>query len=104
VKQKEDSISITVTVKNIGSVCGDEVVQVYVSSTNTAEDRPVKLLKGFRRVSVDAGETVTAEIVIPVEDIMFYNAENGSWSADSDYDILVGTNSRNTVSAGKIHF
>ena len=104
VKQEKDKFSVTVSVNNTGSVSGDEVVQVYVSSTNTSEDRPVKLLKGFRRVSVDAGETVTAEIEIPVEDIMFYNPEKGSWSADCEYDILVGTNSRNAVSAGKIHF
>ncbi len=104
VKQEKDKLSVTVSVNNTGSVSGDEVVQVYVSSTNTSEDRPVKLLKGFRRVSVDAGETVTAEIEIPVEDIMFYNPEKGSWSADCEYDILVGTNSRNAVSAGKIKF
>ncbi len=104
VKQEKEKISVTVKVNNIGDVCGDEVVQVYVSSGNREQDRPVKLLKGFRRVTVEAGKTVSAEIEIPVEDIMFYDAEKGVWSADSDYDILVGTNSRNTVSAGKIYF
>lgn len=104
VKQEKEKISVTVQVNNIGDVCGDEVVQVYVSSGNREQDRPVKLLKGFRRVTVEAGKTVSAEIEIPVEDIMFYDAEKGVWSADSDYDILVGTNSRNTVSAGKIYF
>ncbi len=104
VKQEKDKISVIATVENKGDVCGDEVVQVYVSSENTAEDRPVKLLKGFKRVSVEAGKTATSEIEIPIDEIRFYDPESGNWKTDSNYNILVGTNSRNVVLAGKIHF
>lgn len=97
-------ISVSVAVKNTGKVSGDEVVQVYVSSRNTAEDRPVKLLKGFKRVSVDAGEKVNAEIEIPFDEIRFYDPEKGDWKTDEKYAVLVGTDSKNAVEIGEISF
>lgn len=102
--KQNGKISVSVTVKNSGKVSGDEVVQVYVSSRNTAEDRPVKLLKGFKRVSVAAGETVNAEIEIPFDEIRFYDPEKGDWKTDEKYAVLVGTDSKNAVEIGEISF
>ncbi len=104
VKKGENKITVTATVKNNGSVCGDEVVQVYISSGNKTQDRPVKLLKGFNRVTVEAGESVTSEIEIPFDEIKFYNPEKGEWETDDAYSVMIGTNSRNTVQAGEISF
>jgi beta-glucosidase len=91
-------------VKNIGKVSGDEVVQVYVSSNNKDEDRPVKLLKGFKRVSVEAGETVRAEIEVSVDDIKFFDPESSEWKVDESYTVLIGTDSRNAKPIGEISF
>lgn len=99
-----DNITVKATVKNTGNVCGDEVVQVYVSSKNALEDRPVKLLKGFKRITVGAGESAEVSITVPVDDIKFYDPEAGCWKADGEYAVLVGTDSRNTVAAGEITF
>ncbi len=99
-----NEISVTADVANTGDSDGDEVLQVYVSSKNKEADRPVKLLKGFRRVSVNKGEKVTAEIKVEVEDIRFYNPENGEWNVDKEYEIFVGNSSENIISAGKITF
>ena len=100
----ENTIEIAVDVRNIGAFDGDEVVQAYVSSENKSADRPVKLLKGFSRVSVKAGESVTAEITVDIDDIRFYNPEKGCWELDESYAILVGTNSLNAAPAGTISF
>ncbi len=99
-----ENITVKATVKNTGDVCGDEVVQVYVSSKNTLEDRPVKLLKGFKRITVGAGESAEVSITVPVADIKFYDPEAGCWKSDGEYAVLVGTDSRNTVAAGEITF
>ena len=99
-----DIITVKAIVKNTGNVCGDEVVQIYVSSKNNLEDRPVKLLKGFKRVTVDAGESAEVLITVPVDDIKFYNPETGDWKTDGAYTVMVGTDSRNTVAAGEITF
>ncbi len=99
-----DVIRVRATLKNIGEFDGDEVLQVYVGSNNTEADRPHKVLKGFKRVSVKAGETLTAEIDVLIEDIKFYNTENGSWELDESYTVYVGTDSKNVTTAGKISF
>lgn len=103
-EKNDEKISVNLTVKNIGDVCGDEVVQVYVSSCNTDEDRPVKLLKGFRRVTVEAGKSEEVSVEIPLDEIRFYDPEKGDWKFDNEYNIMVGTSSANAESIGKITF
>lgn len=89
------ALEISADVRNVGYCDGDEVVQVYISSQNTAEDRPVKLLKGFKRVSVKAGQCVNARVLVDIDDIKFYNAETGEWELDKNYTVLLGTSSKN---------
>ncbi len=104
VNKNADSFTVKAEVKNVGTVDGDEVVQVYVSSGNTAEDRPVKLLKGFKRVSIKAGETVNAEITVELDDIKFYDTANGNWKLDESYTVLVGTDSKSAKPTERIEF
>ena len=104
VSQTENAIEVSADVKNIGSVDGDEVLQIYASSGNAELDRPLKLLKGFKRVSVKAGESVSAKVEIDLEDIKFYNAEKGEWELDNSYTILAGTNSQNAKPVGRVEF
>lgn len=103
-EKTSDTIKIMATVKNIGKVDGDEVLQVYVGSDNKNIDRPVKVLKGFKRVSVKAGEILTAEVDVLIDDIKFYNVESGNWELDESYTVYVGTDSKNVTIAGKISF
>ncbi|MBQ3006883.1 MAG: glycoside hydrolase family 3 C-terminal domain-containing protein [Clostridia bacterium] len=104
ITKNENSVKVTVEVTNTGDRAGDEVIQVYIGSNNTETDRPVKLLKGFRRVTVDAGKTAVAEITVDFDDIKFYNPESGEWMLDKDYTVYTGTSSRNAVYAGIIAF
>ncbi len=104
IKQNEDTVNICVDVRNTGMRDGDEVVQVYIGSNNTDDDRPVRLLKGFKRISVAASTTEKANINVEIEDIKFYNPENGEWYLDKEYTVYVGTDSRNAAEVGKISF
>ena len=99
-----DVIKVRATVKNIGKTDGDEVLQVYVGSADKEKERPVKVLKGFKRVSVKAGECVTAEIDVLVDDIKFYCPENGEWELDEKYIIYVGCDSKNVTKVAEIDF
>ena len=104
VEKSADNILVNVDVTNTGEVGGDEVVQVYIASNNTAVDRPVKLLKGFKRVSVNSGETVNALVEAELDDIKFYNPEKGEWELDESYTVYVGNSSRNVTAAAEITF
>lgn len=104
VSQNDNTIVVSADIKNIGDVDGDEVLQIYVASDNSEKDRPVKLLKGFKRVSVKVGETVNVKVETELEDIKFYNAEIGEWELDNCYTILAGTDSKNVLTVGKVKF
>ena len=101
-KKDDTKIIITVNVTNNGNYDGDEVVQVYVGSENKETDRPVKLLKGFKRVSVAKNKTVKAEVEIDISDIMFYCPEKNGWILDESYGIYVGTDSKSAEKAATI--
>ena len=103
-ERDEKKIRLTVNVSNTGAVDGDEVIQVYVGSNNKDYDRPVKMLKGFKRVSVKAGESVTADVEVLIDDIKFYNPENGNWELDTGYTVYVGADSKNVAQVAEITF
>lgn len=70
---QEDSIHVLFTLSNTGSHRGAEVAQVYVSDVDASVLRPVKELKGFRKVFLNPGESEAVEITIPVAELGFYN-------------------------------
>ncbi len=104
ISNTDNEINISVDVKNIGEYDGDEVIQVYIGSNNKETDRPVKLLKGFKRIGVKAMQTETVNITIDNDDIRFYNPENGEWVLDGEYIVYIGTDSKNAVQVGTIAF
>lgn len=97
VTDAEDSLTVTATVKNTGKVFGAEVIQVYVGSKGAAngDDRPVKLLKGFKRVELNPGEAKTVQIDISKEELRFY--DNSRWVLDPAYTVYLGNSCQNVV-------
>jgi hypothetical protein len=92
-----DKVTVSVDVKNSGKVDGDEVVQVYVKTPDspTALDRPIKRLKGFKRVSIPKGQTTRVTIDIDCEDLWFWDAENSRITFDlGKYIFEIGASSR----------
>ena len=96
VELKGDKIITMVDIKNIGKVAGDEVVQLYIGFENTQIDRPVKLLKGFSRVSLKPNEINNVKIEVPIKNLAWYNPKSKSWEIEQiRYNLYIGASSRN---------
>jgi beta-glucosidase len=70
-----DSVVVRVDVTNAGSRAGDEVAQLYVRDDAASVARPVRELKGFRRITLRAGETRTVEFVLQPVDLSLYRLD-----------------------------
>ncbi|UPQ76329.1 beta-glucosidase BglX [Chryseobacterium nepalense] len=88
------TLKISVNISNNGSYDGEEVVQLYIRDLFGKVVRPVKELKGFQKVFIKKGETKTVSFNLTPEDLKFYDDElNFDWEG-GEFDIMVGTNSR----------
>ena len=95
VEVKDNKIIATVDVKNTGEIDGDEVVQLYIGFENSQIDRPVKLLKGFSRVSLTPNEIKNVKIEVLLKDLSWYNPNSKSWEIEEiDYILYMGGSSR----------
>ncbi len=89
-------VTASCDVTNIGDRSGDEVIQMYIGFKNSAVDRPVKLLRGFQRVSLEKGETRKVEISCPVEELYWFNPKAGRMELEHmEYEVYIGTSSAN---------
>ncbi|MBQ6118492.1 MAG: glycoside hydrolase family 3 C-terminal domain-containing protein [Clostridia bacterium] len=91
-----DAAEITLNITNTGSRDGKTVVQVYAGA---AGDHPVKLLKGFKKVFVKAGETVRATVGIDKDDLRFYDPAAKAWYPEKEYVFYVGQDCENVSEA-----
>jgi beta-glucosidase len=88
-----ESATVQVQVTNTGRRAGDEVVQLYVRDQVSSITRPVKELKGFKRITLRPGETKTAEFALTADHLAFLDA-NMDWVVEpGTFDVMVGTNS-----------
>lgn len=89
-----ESITVSIDIKNTGEVDGDEVVQLYVQYPGSGVERPLKELKGFKRVHVKAGETATAQIELEVDEFSFWNQEENKYELEKgSINLLIGSSS-----------
>ena len=93
-KFKKDILSVSVNVKNIGEITGDEIVQLYISDKYSSITRPVKELKAFRRVSLKPGESKDIVFELNKSAFAYYDSEMNYIVEAGDFDILVGNSSR----------
>ena len=90
-------VRVSVDVANTGSRRGDEVVQLYVGFPGSKVDRPVKLLRGFEKVSLASGETRRVTIPVVVKDLAYYDPTAKAWVVErTRYTVHVGPSSRQT--------
>lgn len=89
---------VSVTVKNTGSRKGAEVVQLYIRDDYSSVTRPVKELKGFKKIWLEPGQSQTVNFTITSELLSFYDT-NMKWVVEpGDFTIMVGTASDQTES------
>jgi beta-glucosidase len=88
-------LKVSVSIQNTGQVAGAEVAQVYISQRNPSIRRPVKELKGFTKVFLEAGEKREVHVVVEMKyAASFWDEGCGMWVMEKDmYDVLVGSSS-----------
>jgi beta-glucosidase len=88
-------VEVTIEVRNAGSRAGAEVVQLYVHDVKSSVDRPVKELKGFRRVMLDPGEARNVSFTLDKSALSFYSAAKDEWVAEPGaFEVWIGASSR----------
>ena len=88
-----DTVSIKFKVKNVGDREGDEVVQLYIRDLVATVTRPVKELKGFKRITLKPGEEKTVELKLTLKDISFLNHEMKRVVEPGEIKVMVGSSS-----------
>lgn len=88
-----DSLHVSVTVTNSGKRDGEEVVQLYTHDLVGSLTRPVKELKGFRKIMLKAGESKTVTFTLKADDLAFYNAKMIRQAEPGEFKVMVGTSS-----------
>ena len=92
---KNDSIHVSVKVKNKGSRAGAEVVQLYIGFPESKEERPEKLLRGFSKIYLKPNEERQVEFTFTRKDLEFFYPDINGWGTDKgNYKVLVGNSSR----------
>lgn len=95
-KTGPQSVRVTATVKNTGSVAGAEVVQLYVAPPKVAVARPVHELKGFEKVYLEPGESKEISIDLDSRAFAYWSERFEGWKVEAGrYGIEVATSSRN---------
>jgi beta-glucosidase len=89
----EGRSTISVDVTNSSAVRGDEVVQLYIREEVSSVTRPVKELRGFRRITLNPGETNTVEFVLGPDELSFLNRDMHRVVEPGVFTIMVGGNS-----------
>ncbi|NQU55157.1 MAG: glycoside hydrolase family 3 C-terminal domain-containing protein [Bacteroidetes bacterium] len=91
--QKNKDVLVSVNVSNTSNIAGDEIVQLYIRDNYSSVTRPVKELKGYKRISLKAGETQSVLFEIPFNHLGFYNREMKFVVEPGEFTILVGNSS-----------
>ncbi len=94
---KNGKVTVSVSVKNSGSYDGEEVVQLYIRDITASVVRPVKELKGFRKIWLKAGDSETVSFVLSGKDLSFYDGDGNVKLEPGKFKIFVGGDSKNTL-------
>lgn len=92
-KTGKTDFKVRVSVKNVGEADGDEVVQLYINDVVSSVVTPLKLLQGFERISLTAGETKTVEFNLGFDAFKLLNKDYEWVVEDGDFEIMVGASS-----------
>jgi beta-glucosidase len=93
------TITVSAELTNRSDVAADEVAQLYVRDLVGNVTRPVRELKGFRRLRVEAGETVTVSFELHTDDLAFYGRDNTLMVEPGDFHAWIGGSSDTSLRA-----
>ena len=99
----DGKLTVTVDVRNTGSVAGAEVLQLYISDSKSSQPRPVKELKGFKKVSLAPGEKQQVDFTIDRSALSYYDETTGDWTAEPG-EFVVTVNNSSAPTKNNIRF
>ncbi len=100
---KDEIVNISFTLSNQGDYDSDDVPQLYVSFPGSKVERPAKALKGFKRVFVRKGETLTVTIPLRAADLAYWNTEKNEFDLEhGNAELSVGPSSSDIRLKGRI--
>ena len=105
-KVAEDKIfTISCDIINSGEFIGAEIVQLYIQDVEASVERPLKELKGFKKILLKPGEKGTATFEIDISALSFYDEKNNCWKAEKGFfNILIGSSSRDIRLQNQIEY
>ncbi len=89
----DETVEVSVDITNTGSMAGEEVVQFYIRDQFASVMRPVKELKGFKKIMLEAGKTETVSFTLNWQTLAFYGADEKFKAEPGMFTIMVGKNS-----------
>jgi len=94
VMDAKNGLTVSFKLTNTGTVAGEEVAQLYVKHLNSAVSRPIKELRDFQRVALNAGATTTVSMSLSGMDVAYWDSVDATWYAECDnIQIQVGASS-----------
>jgi len=91
--RKNETLQASVTITNTGKVAGEEVVQLYLRDKVATIVRPVKELKDFQKIKLEAGESKTITFTISNDKLAFYHNDLELRSEVGEFDLMIGSSS-----------
>lgn len=99
VELKDGKVYATFNVKNIGDVAGEETVQLYIHDVLASRVRPVRELKGFKKVLLNAGETKSVTMEVDINELGFYSMNMEYVVEKGDFELFIGHDSTTDLKA-----
>ena len=95
--KKDESLEVSVEIKNTGKVSGKEVAQLYIRDLIGSVTRPVKELKGFKKIFLEPGEKQTITFTITPEELKFWDVNMNFVVEPGEFKLFVGKNSEDVL-------
>jgi beta-glucosidase len=100
--KKSNTITVSFDVKNVGTKDGFETPQLYITDKASSIERPLKELKGFKKVFIKKGETQKVQITLHKQDFQFWHPQKKTWVMEpGEFEVLVGKSSADIALRGK---
>lgn len=99
------TVTVTVPVTNTGAVEGKEIVQLYIQDEKSSLPRPLKELKGFKKIDLAPGQTMDVTFTITPDDLKFFDDTRHEWIAEpGKFKALVGASSADIRSSAQFSY
>jgi beta-glucosidase len=89
----DEKIKVSIDVKNISDISGSETIQLYINDMVSFYARPVKELKAFKKIWIEAHQTKTVEFTISKNDLIYFDPNGNNLLESGEFQLMVGSSS-----------